>query len=318
MAQQSLTKNNNKPVFSVFMNQDNIKKLVQQAVGKDAQRFTASIISAVSNNPARHKCEQSTILSAALLGQSLGLSPSPQLGHYYLVPFEDKKNDRTVAQFQIGYKGYIQLAMRSGQYTDLDVIEIKEGEYKGKDKRSGKQIFEFIEDDDVRENLPTIGYMAYFELVNGFRKTIYWTKQKMLNHADRYSPAFSKNGGDVIHTRYGDKVKVSFEDYEAGRYDPNDAWLYSSFWYKSFDDMAFKTMIRQLISKWGIMSIEMQDAFTHDDAVINENGEPSYVEYNGDVNAVNYKDERLDPVETSPVTAEEAAEFDFFSEGEAK
>lgn len=312
MAQQTLVKQPQKqPVFSVFMNQDNIKNLVQRAVGKDAQKFTSAIISAVSNNPALQKCEQSTILSAALLGQSLGLSPSPQLGHYYIVPFEDKKNNRTVATFQLGYKGYIQLAMRSGQYIDLDVIEIKEGEYKGKDKKTGKQIFEFIEDDDLRENLPTIGYMAYFELLNGFRKTIYWTKQKMLNHADKYSPAFSKNGGEVIHTRYGDKTKVSYEDFVAGKFDPNDAWLYSSFWYKSFDDMAFKTMLRQLISKWGIMSIEMQDAFTRDDAVINESGEPSYVEYDG-ADTVTYEAESTDTSDSTDPTPEESEEFDFF------
>ena len=315
MAQQTLVKKQNtQPVFSVFMKQENIKNLVQQAVGKDAQRFTAAIISAVSNNPALQKCEQSTILSAALLGQGLNLSPSPQLGHYYLVPFEDRKNNRTVAQFQIGYKGYIQLAMRSGQYTDLDVIEIKEGEYKGKDKKTGKTVFEFIEDDDVREGLPTVGYMAYFELVNGFRKQIYWTKGKMLSHADKYSPAFSKDG-EVVHTRYGEKQKVSYEDFVAGKYDQNDAWLYSSFWYKSFDEMAFKTMLRQLISKWGIMSVEMQDAFTHDDAVIAEDGTASYVEYDDSAN-IEYEGEPATPAQAATVTADEVADLDFFGDND--
>lgn len=315
MAQQTLVKKqNNQPAFSVFMKKENIKNLVQQAVGKDAQRFTAAIISAVSNNPALQKCERSTILSAALLGQGLNLSPSPQLGHYYLVPFEDRKNNRTVAQFQIGYKGYIQLAMRSGQYTDLDVIEIKEGEYKGKDKKTGKTVFEFIEDDDVREGLPTVGYMAYFELVNGFRKQIYWTKGKMLSHADKYSPAFSKDG-EVVHTRCGEKQKVSYEDFVAGNYDQNDAWLYSSFWYKSFDEMAFKTMLRQLISKWGIMSVEMQDAFTHDDAVIAEDGTASYVEYDDSAN-VDYEGEPATPAQAATVTADEVADLDFFGDND--
>lgn len=312
MAQQTLVKKQNaQPKFSVFMNQENIKNLVQQAVGKDSQRFTAAIISAVSNNPALQKCEQSTILSAALLGQGLNLSPSPQLGHYYLVPFEDRKNNRTVAQFQIGYKGYIQLAMRSGQYTDLDVIEIKEGEYKGKDKKTGKTVFEFIEDDDIREGLPTVGYMAYFELVNGFRKQIYWTKSKMLIHADKYSRAFSKDG-EVVHTRYGDKQKASYEDYIAGNYNSDDEWMYSSFWYKNFDEMAFKTMLRQLISKWGIMSIEMQDAYTHDDAIIGEDGTASYVEIDESENA-GYDGVASAQSQAAPVTAEESAQFDFFN-----
>ena len=204
--------------------------------------------------------------------------------------------------------------MRSGQYTDLDVIEIKEGEYKGKDKKTGKTVFEFIEDDDVREGLPTVGYMAYFELVNGFRKQIYWTKGKMLSHADKYSPAFSKDG-EVVHTRYGEKQKVSYEDFVAGNYDQNDAWLYSSFWYKSFDEMAFKTMLRQLISKWGIMSVEMQDAFTHDDAVIAEDGTASYVEYDDSAN-VDYEGEPATPAQAATVTADEVADLDFFGDND--
>lgn len=149
--------------------------------GRDGAKFITSLISLVSNNPMLAECEHSTILSSALLGESLKLSPSPQLGQYYMVPFNDNKNGRKVAQFQIGYKGYIQLAMRSGQYRDLDVIEVREGEYKGKDAFTGKARVEFIEDDNERLKLPIIGYFAYFELLNGFRKSIYWTKEKWNN-----------------------------------------------------------------------------------------------------------------------------------------
>ena len=240
---------NNQPKFSVFMNQEQIKHLVSQALGKNAQRFTASIISAVSTNPALQKCTQRSVLSGALLGESLGLSPSPQLGQYYLVPFDKKDRQGNVietnAQFVLGAKGYKQLAMRSGQYLDIDVLEIKEGEYKGRDKHTGKQIFEFIENDDERDALPTIGYMAYFELLNGFRKQVYWTKAKMLKHADTYSPAFSAK---------------KYEDFINEKIPKNELYKYSSFWYKNFDEMAFKTLIRHLISQWGVMSIEMQDA----------------------------------------------------------
>ena len=207
-----------------------------------------------------------------------------------------------------------QVNIPSYQIKAGDVIEIKEGEYKGKDKKTGKTVFEFIEDDDVREGLPTVGYMAYFELVNGFRKQIYWTKGKMLSHADKYSPAFSKDG-EVVHTRYGEKQKVSYEDFVAGKYDQNDAWLYSSFWYKSFDEMAFKTMLRQLISKWGIMSVEMQDAFTHDDAVIAEDGTASYVEYDDSAN-VDYEGEPATPAQAATVTADEVADLDFFGDND--
>ena len=299
------------PKFSVFMNQEQIKSLVSRAVGKNAQRFTASIISAVSNNSALALCTQRSVLSGALLGESLGLSPSPQLGQYYLVPFDKKDKQGNVietnAQFILGAKGYKQLAMRSGQYLDIDVLEIKEGEYKGRDKFTGKQKFEFIEDDDEREALPTVGYMAYFELLNGFRKQVYWTKKKMLTHADTYSPAF-----------HADK----YEEYISGKIPQKDLWKYSSFWYKNFDEMAFKTLLRHLISQWGVMSIEMQTAITHDNAVIKEGGEPDYVEYDETtyVEAPQKDDEgdkNGEETDDKP-TAEEQGEFDFFAAGKTE
>lgn len=188
-----------------------------------------------------------------------------------MVPFNTKvgtdKNGQSVyvkkAQFQLGYKGYIQLALRSGYYKDIDVFEVREGEYLGRDKTTGKYKFEFMEDDDIREEKKVIGYMAYFEYLNGFTKTLYWSKEKMLNHADKYSMAFNKE---------------SYQKILDGKVPQKDMWKYSSFWYKDFDGMAFKTMLRQLISKWGIMSIEMQEAYTKDMAVINENGSYDYIE----------------------------------------
>lgn len=293
----------NQPKFSVFMNQEQIKGLVSQSVGKNAQRFTASIISAVSTNPALEKCTQKSILSGALLGESLGLSPSPQLGQYYLVPFD--KRDRqgnvieTNAQFVLGAKGYKQLAMRSGQYLDIDVLEVKEGEYKGRDKLTGKQMFEFIENDDERDALPTVGYMAYFELLNGFRKQVYWTKAKMIKHADTYSPAFRAD---------------KYDDYVNGKIPKNELYKYSSFWYKNFDEMAFKTLLRHLISQWGVMSIEMQDAFVRDNAVIKEGGVPEYVEYDETAFAEPAQAAETGESATEQPTPEEQGEFDFFGD----
>ena len=289
---------NNQPKFSVFMSQENIKNLVQQAVGQNAQSFTTAIISAVSNNPDLQKCSQVTILSAALQGEALKLSPSPQLGQYYMVPFNKKDKQGNIvsvsAQFILGAKGYKQLAMRSGQYRDIDVLEIKEGEYMGRDKATGKQLFEFIEDDDVREEKSTIGYMAYFELLNGFRKTVYWTKNKMIKHADTYSQAFSAD---------------KYDDYINGKVPQKELYKYSSFWYKNFTEMAFKTLLRYLLSQWGVMSIEMQKAIDLDNTVINENGEPSYVELEegGMETPVQAAEENIE------ITPEESEEFDFFA-----
>ena len=231
--------------FSTFMSSDAVKQKVNEMIGgKDGQSCITSIISAVSTNPNLARCEHSTILSAAMQGAALKLSPSNQLGHYYLVPYDDNKNHRVVAQFQMGYKGYIQLAMRSGQYRDLDVMDIRDGEYKGKDKYTGKPVIEFIEDDDAREELPIIGYFAYFELLNGFRKSLYWSKAKMEKHAMQYSKGYASD------------VK------KGNQY---------TFWSKDFNGMAYKTMLRQLLSKWAVMSIEMQTAMASDMAVINEN-----------------------------------------------
>lgn len=247
-----------KPKFSVMITTQSYQNLINNTLRDPdrARSFTASITSAVAVNPALQECDAGTILAGALLGESLKLSPSPQLGQYYLVPFKNKRQQTVTAQFVLGYKGYIQLALRSGQYKDLDVMVIKQGEYSGKDPETGKARFKFIEDDDVRDALPTVGYMAFFEYLNGFRKVIYWSKEKMMTHADTYSPAFSRKG---------------YEDLLAGKVPQSEMWRYSSFWYKNFDDMAKKTMLRQLISRWGVMSVDMQTALEHDDTITHDN-----------------------------------------------
>lgn len=268
--------------FALWISSDAMKEQVNKAMaGKDGTRFVSSIISAVQANPALQECTNASIFSGALLGESLKLSPSPQLGQYYLVPYKKKKKtvdtqtgreiwtEESLAQFQIGYKGMLQLAIRSGYYKKINVLPIKEGELIRFNPLEEEIEVRLIEDEEERENTKTIGYYAMFEYLNGFRKALYWSKSKMLKHADRYSMAFSKDATGK---------KVSFEDYEAGKYNEKDAWMYSSFWYKDFDEMANKTMLRQLISKWGIMSIELQNAFEADQAVINEDGTKDYVD----------------------------------------
>ena len=243
--------------FSVAVNTPSMQKLIANALHDPARcaRFTASIVSAVSVNQALQNCDRNTVISGAMLGESLNLSPSPQLGQYYLVPFNNKKKGIQDAQFVLGYKGYVQLALRSGQYKSINVEIVKQGEYKGRDPMTGDPRFQFLEDDDEWEHLPVIGYMASFEYLNGFRKVLYWSKEKMMNHADRYSAAFSRK---------------AYENLIAGNIPQGEMWKYSSFWYKDFDSMAKKTMLRQLISKWGIMSVDMQSAYESDSRVIDE------------------------------------------------
>lgn len=250
--QNNLAKKSQRLGLTAYLTQDAVKNQINDVIGgKNGQRFISSIVSAVNNNPQLAECTNQSILSGALLGESLKLSPSPQLGQYYLVPFNDKKQGK-VAQFQLGYKGYIQLAIRSGQYKKLNVLAIKEGELVRFDPLNEEIEVNLIEDEEEREKAETIGYYAMFEYTNGFRKALYWSKAKMEAHALQYSAGYRAKKG-------------------------------YTFWEKDFDGMAYKTMLRQLISKWGIMSIDMQSAIDADMAVIKEDGTKEYVDNVPDV-----------------------------------
>lgn len=246
----SLVKKAQKPKFSVAIQSDAYKNLINNTLGnpKKVERFVAAVSSAVAVNPVLQECDAGSIVSAALLGETLNLSPSPQLGHYYMVPFNDKDKGK-VASFILGWKGYLQLAIRSGQYKKINVLAIKEGELISFNPLEEEIEVKLIEDEEQRENANTIGYYAMFEYLNGFRKAMYWSKPKMEKHADTYSKAFNLQ---------------KYRDLQAGKIPQGELWKYSSFWYKDFDGMAFKTMLRQLISKWGIMSIDLQKAFEAD------------------------------------------------------
>ena len=264
MNEQNVAK---RPTFSAMLSTKGYQNLINNTLKdpKRAQRFVAAITAAVAINPTLQECDPATILSGALLGESLGLSPSPQLGQYYLVPYDNKKKGCKDAQFQMGYKGYVQLALRSDTYKRLNVMSVKRGELRRWDPFTEEIEIVPIQDEEEREAAPTIGYVAMFEYLNGFRKVIYWSREKMIEHADKYSPAFSKNA-----VTSGRVQKVSFEDYCAGNYPKADAWKYSSFWYKNFDAMAHKTMLRQLIGKWGMMSIDFQMAYESDGATVTQ------------------------------------------------
>ena len=283
--QNSLAKKNQKMGLTTYLTQDAVKRQINSVVGgKNGTRFISSIVSAVQTTPALQECTNPSILSAALLGEALNLSPSPQLGQFYMVPFDNKKKGVKEAQFQLGYKGYVQLAERSGYYKKLNVICIKEGELVRYDPLDEEIEVNLIEDDIVREETPTAGYYAMFEYANGFRKTLYWSKRKMLAHAEKYSYAFYKNGGGK-----------SLELLEQGKIPEKELWKYSSFWFKDFDGMAMKTMLRQLISKWGIMSIDLQTALDKDMAVIQEDGTAEYVENGDDADVVSEQEAKEVP-----------------------
>lgn len=238
--------------FATFCANPAVRQNISNVVGeKHTSQFIASVVSAVQTNKALAECTNSSIFSAALLGESLKLSPSPQLGQFYMVPYKDRKTGISEAQFQLGSKGYKQLAVRSGSYRKIVTSVIKQGELKSFNPITEEYVFEPVLDPDVREKLPVIGYYAMFALVNGFQKEIYWSKERMIEHAKRYSQGY--------------------------RTDLQKGTQYT-FWSKDFDAMAEKTMIRQLISKWGIMSIDLQRAYESDMGVLNESGEVRYVD----------------------------------------
>ena len=247
--QNQLAKQEKKPSFGVMINSAGYKKLINSTLGdpKKATRFVTAISSAVATNPALQNCDAATIVSAGLLGETLNLSPSPQLGQYYLVPFNDRKNNRTTAQFQLGYRGMLQLAQRSGEYKRINAMAVKEGELLHYDPFNDEIELQYIEDEEQRESLPTIGYFAMFEYHNGFRKVLYWSRAKMEAHAEKYSQGYRAKKG-------------------------------YTFWEKDFDAMGVKTMLRQLISKWGVMSLEMQKAYEADGGVVNQDGSIDYVD----------------------------------------
>ena len=237
--------------FTAYLTNDAVKNQINSVLGgKDGQRFISSIVSAVTTNPALAECSNASIVSAALLGESLKLSPSPQLAYYYMVPFKDTKNGRTVATFVLSWRGMVQLAIRSGQYERINVVPIKEGELIKYDPMTEEIEVKLIEDDEIRENTETIGYFAYYALKNGFKKSMYWSKKKVIAHAERYSKGYKAHKG--------------FTFWEQGP--------------AAFDQMACKTLLRQLLGKYGIMSIEMQTAFENDNAYIREDGKPEYVD----------------------------------------
>lgn len=242
-----------------------IKENIESVVGKDhATQFISDVVSCVQNNTTLSLCTNKSILSGALLAKAISLPLTPQLGYAYLVPFDNKKQidgqTRWVkeAQFQMGYKGYIQLALRSGRYKKLFATDVRKGEvvnYNPFEDLYELQPVSFekrTEKDDKGEYLvPIIGYYAKFELLNGFVKELYMTHEDMLEYAKKYSKAYRN---DIQkHTSY-------------------------SFWTTKFEDMAKKTMLRQLLGKWGLLTPELEKAYTCDMAVIDEDGNPQYVD----------------------------------------
>lgn len=231
-------------VFTGILNHQSMQKYLLETLGDKKQEFVANITTLVSNDVKLQECEAKSIIFSALKATALDLPLDPNLGMAYVIPFKNtKKGGIKEAQFQIGYKGFTQLAIRSGQFKTINVRDVREGEIVGEDFISGEMQFKRVEG---REDKPIIGYVAYFRLINGFEKMSYWRVEELVGHAKKYSQTYTSQYQNVRD---------------------------SSKWNTDFDGMAKKTVIKLLLSKYAPLSIQMQSAIKADQAVITEQGE---------------------------------------------
>ena len=204
-----------------LLSADAVKAKFDDVLGKKAPQFTTSLINVVNSNYQLKNADANSVIASALVAASLDLPVNPSLGYMYIIPYGN------TAQPQIGYKGYIQLAQRSGQYKHLNAIPVYEGELKAWNPLTEEVVYEPKQDRDTDDQ--PIGYLGYMELLNGFSKTVYWTHKQIDDHRKE----FSKSGGK-------DTPKGVWKDH--------------------YDAMALKTVLRNLLTKWGPMTVDMQSA----------------------------------------------------------
>lgn len=215
--------------FSTYVMQPAVNDMINKVIVSKARasRLISSLISSVNGSKQLVECDPKEILYAAFYGETLGLYPLPQLGHYFIVPYYDRSQGKYRAAFQLGYKGMIQLAIKTNHYKFINCTPLKVGELKKWDGINEEIIVEYISDQEVRSSLKTIGFAGGFKLTNGFEKKVYWTKDQVEQHANKFSSA-----------------------YTSGK---------SKFWTENFDAMGRKTVLRALLLNWGVLSPDLGD-----------------------------------------------------------
>lgn len=228
-----------------------------QVLGRKKESFVNNITALVANDANLQGCSPMSLIYAGIKATALDFPLDNNLGFAYVIPYNNKKKitdengvTREVvvkeAQLQWGYRAFIQLAIRTGQYRRINVTDVREGEIKSMDLLTGEIAFDAVPN---RIELPVIGYAAYFELVNGFSKTLYMTVEELQRHAMSYSKTYSSK----------------FESTRS-----------SSKWTTDFDAMAKKTVIKLLLSKYAPLSVQMQEAVRTDQAIFDDNGRQEY------------------------------------------
>lgn len=246
-------------VLKSIMNAESVQQQFKNALGKNVGTFVASVIDLYNGDTGLQQCQPKQVVMEALKAAVLHLPINKALGYAYVIPFKNTKkvNGQWVKVyepvFQMGYKGYIQLAMRTGQYRTINADAVYEGELRKVNKLTGEIAF-----DGERTSDKVVGYFCYFELLNGFSKTLYMTVEQMANHAKRYSK------GLVKYDDAGNKVDVTVDSLVALADLPMAPDSKTVGWLGNFHGMAIKTVIRNLLSKFGYLSVEMQNAISND------------------------------------------------------
>lgn len=220
-----------------YIANETVKERIQETLQDKSQQFILSVLSLVNNNEKLAECEPASLLNACMTATALELPINQNLGFAYVIPYKQEQDDgsySTVAQFQMGYRGFLQLAQRSGQFKTINVSDVREGEIARMDRLTGDITFDWKED---RDKLDVVGYVGYIELTSGFSKTLYMTMDELKNHGQKFSKTAKKGYG---------------------------------LWIDEPDAMYKKTVIKLLLSKYAPLTVDMQKAQLADQAVIED------------------------------------------------
>lgn len=231
--------------FNAMLENTRTQEYLSNVLGEKKQTFVSNMVALVASNKALSECDPSTIMFSCLKATALGLPLDPALSMAWVIPFKDNKSGTTVATFQVGARAWLQLALRTGQYQKINVRDVREGEIVGEDFVSGDIVFKKLDKD--RMQAPLVGYVAMFRLTNGFEKQLYMSVEELEAHAKRYSQTYRRGYG-----LWAEK------DMKPAMYE--------------------KTILKRLLSKWGVLSVELQDAIRSDFAVLGENNSVRYID----------------------------------------
>ena len=235
--------NNTQLTIKNLFQKDEVRNKFQEMLGKRAPSFITSVLQIVASNQLLAKADPHSVYHSAAVAATLDLPLNNNLGFAYIVPYNQNVQEngqwkkRQVAQFQLGYKGFKQLALRSGQFKGMNSTDVREGELKERNRLTGAITFEWVQDETERDKLPVIGYLSYFELLNGFSQTFYMTIKELEKHGKKYSQTYKNDKG---------------------------------LWKDDFDSMCMKTVTKLNLSKNAPLSVDMQKAITFDQAIIND------------------------------------------------